>query len=67
MGFFTDVYWAVFYSIGFIVFLSLYSIFRKLSFRSISLVYYLISLAFFCGYIGPKFSIRDLARPLPTS
>ena len=64
IGFFTSIHRAVFYSIGFIVFLSLYSIFHKLSFQSISLVYRLMFLAFFYGYIGPKLFMGDLARPL---
>ena len=67
IGFFIGFYWAVFYSIEFIVFLSLRSIFYKLSFWSISLVYYPIVLAFFYRYIGPKLSIGGLAGLLLTS
>ena len=62
-----DIYQAIFYGIGFIVFLSSRSIFRKLFFRSISLVQRLISLAFLYSYVGPKFSIGNLARSLLTS
>ena len=64
IGFFTDFYQAVFYSIGFIVFFSLYSIFYKLSFQSISLVQRPVFLAFLYSYIGPKFSMGDIARLL---
>jgi len=67
IGFFTGFYWAVFYGIGFTVFLSLRSIFYKLSFRSISLVYYPIVLAFFYRCVEPKFSVGVLAGLLLTS
>ena len=55
VGFFTDYYQAVFCGLGFIIFLSSYSIFRKLSLRSIYLVQHLILLAILYSYIGPKF------------
>ena len=67
VSFFMDIYQAVFYSIRFIIFLSLRSIFHKLSFLSISLVQRPIFLAFLYYYIGPKFSVEGLARLLLTS
>ena len=67
IGFFTDFYQAGFYSIGFIVFFSLYSIFYKLFFRSISSIYCLIFLAFYYSCVGPRSSTRDLGRLLPAS
>ena len=62
-----DFYQAVFYGIGFIILLSLYPIFRKLSFQLISLVQYPVFLVFLYSYIGPKFSIRNLSSLLLTS
>ena len=62
-----DFYQAVFYSIGSIIFLSLYSIFHKLSFQSISLVQRPVFLAFLYSYIEPKYSVGDLGRSLLTS
>jgi hypothetical protein len=67
VGFFINIYQAVFCSIGFIIFHNSHFIFRKLSFRSISLVYRLISLAFLYGYIEPRLFVGDLAKPLLTS
>ena len=66
IGFFIAIYWTVFYSLGFIIFFSLYSIFHKLIFHFINVVRRLVFLDILYSCIGPKFYIGSAVSFLLT-